>query len=243
MAVATFSPFVVMGARYSMVLAALFLAGACVNSTSRERAGIEALAAAEVPKRGFCVDLPIDDLAVGTNGERARISAEWVDLPGSSGRDGVARYPGMEALRRTYDLLADLGLYTVENDLSSAADGLIWRSYRRSPLGETHLRDVARHGQSSLALLCYGKRRLIGIRSVGPTYRKSRCAQGRSVSYTYVYEDLPAWVEDARLRESFPDLVTSRNAAELRDGSLMLTGSSREWYVDHSGPGPTFVVC
>lgn len=232
------------GARHGMALAALFLAGACVNVTSRERARIDALAAADVPQRRFCVDLPTGDPnRAGTNGELARVSAEWVDLPGARGRDGVIHYPGMEALRRTYDLLAELGLYRVEEDLSSAADGLIWRRYRQTPLGEAHLRDIPRHGQSSLALLCYGKQRLVEIRWIGPVYRQSRCAQGRGVRYTYVYEDLPAWVEDPRLRESFPDLVTRRNAAELRNDSFTLSGSWREWHVDHSGLGPNYPVC
>ena len=231
------------GAAHGMALAALFLAGACVN-VSRERERIDALAAAEVPERRFCVDLPTGDpKRAGTNGERARVSAEWVDLPGARGRDGVIHYPGMESLRRTYDLLTELGLYRVEEDLSSVADGLIWRSYRQTPLGAAHLRDVPRHGQSSLALLCYGKQRLVEIRRIGPIYRQSRCRQGRGVSYTYVYEDLPAWVEDPRLREAFPDLVTRREAAELRNGSFTLTGSRREWYVDHSGLGPNYPIC
>lgn len=231
-------------ARHGIALAAIFFAGACVNVTSRERARIDGLAVTEVPQHRFCVDLPTgDQTRAGANGERAFLGEGFVNLPGARGRDGVVRYPGMEALRRTYDLLAELGLYRVDEDLSSAADGLIWRRYTQTPLGEAHLRSIPRHGQTSLQVLCYGKRRLVAIRWIGPVYRQSRCAQGRGVSYAYVYEDLPAWADDPRLRESFPNLVTRQNAAEVREGSFTLTGSWREWYVDYSGLGPNYPVC
>lgn len=231
-------------ARHGIALAALFLSGACVTVTSRERARIDALVATEVPQRRFCVDLPSgDQIRDGAHGQRARTSAEFVDLPGERGRDGVILYPGMDSLRRTYDLLAELGLYRVEERPTSAASGLVWRSYLQTPLGEAHLRSVPMHGQNSLALLCYGKRRLVAIRRIGPVYRQSRCAQGRYVTYAYVYEDLPAWADDPRLRESFPNLVTRENAGELREDSFLLTGSWREWFVDYSGLGPDYPVC
>jgi hypothetical protein len=231
-------------ARHGIALAAIFLAGACVNVTSRERARIDALAAEDVPQHRFCVELPTGDpRQQGAYGEMARISAEFVDLPGARGRDGIIRYAHMEALRQTYDLLVEFGLYTVAEEPTGEGSDRIWRRYRQTPLGAAHLRDVPRHGQSSLALLCYGKQRLVEIRWIGPVYRHSRCAQGRGVRYAYVYEDLPAWVEDPRLRESFPNLVTRQNAAEVREDSFALTGSWREWYVDYSGLGPNYPVC
>lgn len=231
-------------ARHAFALSALVLAGACVSVTSRERARIAALAAEDVPQHRFCVELPTGDPALqGAYGQPARISAEFVDLPGARGRDGVVLYPHMEALRRTYDLLVELGLYTVAEQPVGAGSDLVWRAYRQTPRGAAHLRDVPRHGQSSLPLLCYGKRRLVGIRRIGPVYRRSRCEQGRYVTYAYFYEDLPAWADDPRLRESFANLVTRQNAAEVREASFPLTGSWREWHVDHSGLGPNYPLC
>lgn len=219
--------------------------GACVTVTSRERARIDALAATEVPQRRYCVELPTGDPNVeGASGQRAIIGGAFVDLPGVRGPDGVVHYPRMETLRRFYDLLVAFGLYTVEEDAGSVTSGgLIWRHYRQTPPGAAHLRDVPRHGQSSLGLLCYGKRRLVAIRSIGPVTRADPCTQRRTVRYAYVYEDLPAWADDPRFRAHFPDAITRGNAANLREDAFGLAGNWREWHVERVVLAPSYVPC
>ena len=220
----------------------LLLALACISCAGRlpRDAQIGRLISAELAPRQICVRLPDD-------GEWTIVREDWVSMRGFSGRDGSIDYPDRmkgreQTMRAAYDLLAELGFYTVEEQALPGRQGRK-REYAATALGRSHIRLVpGGHGQSGWVGLCYGQRTLVAIHRVGPV-EYAPCRISRDVRYSYRYEGIPAWADDPRLRALLPDMIGTAEARTARPGGNALVRGGDEWFVEQVVDGPYYIPC
>jgi hypothetical protein len=191
--------------------------------------------------RQICVRLP-------DGGEWAVVRDDRVSLRGAPGPGGGFVYPDRmedrrETIRAAFDLLAELGFYSVEEeDLPGPWRGRM-RHYKATALAEAHIRLVpGGHGASGWYGLCYGQRKLVAIHRVGPV-RYAPCRISREVRYTYQYVGIPAWADDPRLRRVFADIIGSAEAKEIRHNGDTLVRSGDAWFVEEKVYEPYYVPC
>ena len=223
--------------RLAFLLALLCVS--CAGQLPRD-AKISRMIGANLAPIPICVRLPDD-------GEWTIVREDWVEIRGFPTRDGFT-YPNRmndrkESIRAAYDLLAELGFYTVEEeDLQDSSRGRM-RHYKATPLGQAHIRLLlGGHGQSGWFGLCYGHRRLVAIEKVKPV-EYAPCRISRVVYYFYDYVDIPAWADDPRLRRLFPDMIGSAEARTPRNGGDSLVRSGDEWFVEQRSLEPYYIPC
>jgi hypothetical protein len=225
--------------RHLLLILLLVLSG-CVGRAPRH-AEIGRMIDERLAPRQICIRLPDD-------GEWTMVRGDQVSIRGVPGPDGGFVYPDRmenrdESIRAAFDLLTELGFYSLEEeDLPGPWRGRM-RHYKATPLAETHIRLVpGGHGESGWYGLCYGQRRLIAIQRVGPV-EYAPCRISREVRYTYHYVGIPAWADDPRLRRFFPDLIGSAEAKEVRHNGDTLVRSGDEWFVEQRVYGPYYIPC
>lgn len=217
----------------------LLAPGACVHG-GRASPEIRALVDADLASWPLCVPLP--------QGEHSTLRANGVTLVGYRHADGRITYQdsnvtGEQRIRRTYDLLMEFGLFTVEERPSPAPSPLVRRVYLPTPAGRAHYRTISPvHGAPDWQALCVGTRTLVAFGSAGTVRHVSPCEDARRATYTYRYENLPAWMDDPRLRAMLPQLGASRDAARPREGSTPLVRRGGRWYL-RTGDPLVQVVC
>jgi hypothetical protein len=218
-------------------LAIAVVTGACAHSPPSPPE-VTRLLAPELASHSFCVRLP-----QGTN---AVVRPNGVRLDGYRSPGGRVFYPDTsqlgspETIRETYDLLAEIGLFAVRDEVLNASVGdyrRIWRHYTPTPAGVAHYQAVASvHSASNWMGLCYGTRTMIGLPSVSALNRVTPCQSTRVATYSYRYEDVPAWVDDPRLAARLPEVVTREAAARPREGSTVLVRRGGQWDVRRGDP-------
>ncbi len=225
--------------RYFLLLLLPLLFG-CAGHQRRD-AEIGRMIEARLAPRQICVRLPAD-------GEWTIVGEDEVSIRGfPDGKGGFIYADRMEkrdeSIRQAYDLLADLGLYRVEEeDLPGPWGGRI-RHYKATSLARSHIRLVpGGHGESGWYGLCYGQPRLVAIEKVQPV-RYAPCRISREIYYTYDYAGIPAWADDPRLRRFFPDLIDSAEARTVRNDGEALVRSGDEWFVDQRSAEPYYIPC
>lgn len=196
---------------------------------------------AHLAPRQICVRLP-------DGGEWTIVREDEVSIRGFPGPGGSFHYPDRmksreETIRSAYDLLAELGFYTVgEEALPDPWPGRV-RHYKATPLARAHIRLVpGGHGESGWYGLCYGNRRLMAIEKVKPVVY-APCRISRQVYYLYNYVGIPAWADDPRLRSLFPDMVGSAEARTPRNDGDSLVRAGDEWFVEQRILAPYYIPC
>lgn len=214
--------------------AGLLALGACAHLGAAP-ADIRALVEADFPSWPLCVPLP--------RGEHADLRSNGVTLVGYRHADGRISYQdsnvtGEERIRRTYDLLVEFGLFTVvEEHPWPAPSPLVRRRYLPTAAGQAHfLTRSPSHGAPDWQALCVGDRVMVAFRSAGAVRRITPCEEARTATYTYRYENLPAWMDDPRLRAMLPELGSSSDAARPREGSTLLVRGRGQWDLRRGDP-------
>lgn len=212
----------------------LLALGACAHLRTVP-ADIRALVEADLSSWPLCVRLPQD--------EHSSLRANGVTLVGYRHADGRISYQdsnitGEERIRRTYDLLVEFGLFTVvEEQPWPAPSPLVRRRYLPTPAGQAHYRTRSpSHGAPDWQALCVGHRTMIAFGSPGEVRRITPCEEARAATYTYRFENLPAWIDDPRLRALLPELGTRSDAARPREGSTLLVRRGVHWYPTRGDP-------
>jgi hypothetical protein len=204
-------------------------------------AKLSELVSARLAPQQVCLRLPDD-------GEWTDVREDQVSLRGFPGPDGTVHYPDRrerreESIRAAYDLLTELGLYSVEEEILPEPGPGTMRHYRPTPLAQAHIRLVpGGHGESGWYGLCYGERKLVAIHRVGPV-EYAPCRISREVEYSYRYAGIPAWADDPRLRRFFPDIIDSTRARTARGGYDTLRRGGDKWFVEEKVYGPYVIPC
>ena len=195
----------------------------------------------KLARQQICIRLPGggDWTDVGED----RVSIRGVPRPGGS-FDYPDKIEGTgEPTRGAYDLLVELGLYTVEEEAITGAWPGMMRHYIPTTVGAGHIRLVpGGHGQSGWYGLCYGARRVTQIEKVGPLEVKP-CETSRTVYFTYHQDGIPAWADDPRLRRFFPDIVDSAQARLVRHDGESLGYYEGKWFIRQRIAEPYYIPC
>jgi hypothetical protein len=221
----------------------LLLATLCISCAGQlpRDARISRMIGAHLAPRQICVRLPDD-------GEWTIVREDEISIRGFPGRNGGFVYPDRmerrdESMREAYDLLAELGFYTVEEEVLPDPWPGRMRRYKPTALAQAHIRLVqGGHGQSGWYGLCYGQRRLVAIEKVKPV-DYAPCRISREIYYIYDYVGIPDWADDPRLRRLFPDMIGTAEARTARNGGDFLVRSGDEWFVEQRSAEPYFIPC
>lgn len=221
----------------------LLLATLCISCAGPQRRDVKIgrMIDANLAPRQICVRLPDD-------GEWTIVREDWVSIQGFPAPGGGFTYPDRmkdrdQSIRAAYDLLAELGFYTVEEENRPSPSRSRIRNYKVTPLGQAHIRLLpGGHGQSGWYGLCYGRRHLVAIEKVKPVVY-APCRISRHVYYFYNHVGIPAWADDPRLRRFFPDMIGSAEAATPRNGGDFLVRAGDEWFVEQREFEPYYIPC
>jgi hypothetical protein len=224
--------------RFVLLLATLCIS--CAGPPQRD-VKIARMIDANLAPRQICVRLPDD-------GEWTIVREDWVSIQGFPVSGGGFTYPDRmkdrdQSIRAAYDLLVELGFYTVEEEDLPSPSRSRMRNYKVTSLGRAHIRLLpGGHGQSGWYGLCYGQRHLVAIEKIKPVVY-APCRISRQVYYFYNHVGIPAWADDPRLRRLFPDMIGSAEARTPRNGGDSLVRAGDEWFVEQRSLEPYYIPC
>jgi hypothetical protein len=225
--------------RAAPTLVLILLLCGCVHLA--DSASLRQALAADLATRPICMRVP------GTHNGILR--SNGMTLVGDRLPDGRSVFEGDSGpsapgpAHRAYDLLVALGLFRDEEQAVPARPSRVTRRYTPTPAGEAHLRLVpGGHGAAGWIGLCYGTAKLVAVEGVGPVER-APCRIRQRVTFTYLYDEIPDWVQDPRLRDYFPDIVTRDEGSVPRRRERSFLLRNRQWYLEDLDVGTWPVAC